>query len=262
MVDVLVIAPIGRYLPLISGALIRLMMVTNIKSSIKVYCGCSLGSLLSLMLTLGYTPKEILLDLIDNKDIHLGDMVNITNIKSKIQQLLIDKLGTIPTLQQLYYATGLSLVTTTFNLSYGRTEFLSYETTPDLSTDEAVIMSMNIPLLFYNIEYQGCNYIDGSIGNPYPVNYFDNGSNRVLGISYQSVEDYTVNPLGPSSNVTRYIYRIIEVLSSQIQTNIRKSTSSKCYHLTLDVENKYSIEDMILSGYNQADTFINNIVIS
>jgi predicted acylesterase/phospholipase RssA len=257
MVDILVLGPIDNYLPLFCGALIKLM---SVKLDIKVYCGCSLGSLIASMLVVGYTPKEILLELIDNKDISLDDVSNIINIKNRIQQLFIDKIGIIPTLRQLYYATGLSLVTTVFNLNYGEVELFSYDTTPELSTDEAVIMSMNVPLLFYDIRYRGCSYVDGSIGNPYPVNYFDNGINRVLGISYKSSITNTTITTTTTTNPARYLYRIIGMLSNHIGDGIRRSTSDKCHHLILNVSDKDSIESMIISGYNQTSTFINNII--
>jgi len=67
----------------------------------------------------------------------------------------------------------------TANLSRKRTEFFSYQTSPDVAVADAVRLSMSIPLFFEAIRFDGKEfgkgdyYVDGGLFDNYPIHLFD-----------------------------------------------------------------------------------------
>jgi len=65
------------------------------------------------------------------------------------------------------------------NLSRKRTEFFSYQTTPDVSVADAVRLSMSIPMFFEAIRFDGIEFgkgdffVDGGLFDNYPIHLFD-----------------------------------------------------------------------------------------
>ena len=65
------------------------------------------------------------------------------------------------------------------NLSRKRTEFFSYQRTPDVAVADAVRLSMSIPLFFEAVRFdgnefgQGDYYVDGGLFDNYPIHLFD-----------------------------------------------------------------------------------------
>ena len=65
------------------------------------------------------------------------------------------------------------------NLSRKRTEFFSYQTTPDVAVADAVRLSMSIPLFFEAIRFDGKEFgkgdyfVDGGLFDNYPLHLFD-----------------------------------------------------------------------------------------
>jgi len=65
------------------------------------------------------------------------------------------------------------------NLSRKRTEFFSYQTTPDVAVADAVRMSMTIPIFFEAVRFDGKKFgkgdyfVDGGLFDNYPIHLFD-----------------------------------------------------------------------------------------
>lgn len=273
--DALVLGPGGMKGFLELGALIKLYN-SKFLENIKIYVGCSVGSIIALLLVSGYTPNQIVKEAAkasifeDITSLCLSDIKNNTGlisnkqIKEKLESKVRKKFGFIPTLQQLYLSTGFEYISVTLNLDKDQTEFLSFKTEPNLSCVEAALLSMNIPFLFYKIQYRGCVYIDGAFGNPYPIDIVDDGKTNILGISILSGNTLEIS----NSNVLCYIYKVIQSSMTQIRLRIEKSCSEKCKHLilqsptidttglTIDEETKVK---MLISGYRIAETFLNSL---
>lgn len=240
--EICVLGPGGMKGFLIIGALIKLFK-TGYLDEVHTFIGCSVGVIISALLASGYKPEEIAEDALqvdifhDSIELTLSDFKNNVGIISNrdIKKLLSDKIiarfGKIVTLKELYDITGITLVSVTLNLTTDTTEYLSWETEPNISVVDAALLSINIPLLFYKLEYKGNIYIDGAFGNPYPVDYLDNGKRKILGISITSRVPNTIDPVATDN--MRYIYKVAHASITQLKKKIDASCSSQCRHLTL-----------------------------
>ncbi len=105
------------------------------------------------------------------------------------------------------------------NLSRKRTEYFSYQTSPDVAVSDAVRLSMSIPLFFEAIRFDGEEfgkgdyYVDGGLFDNYPIHLFDqpdfarlnpfykNGINwETLGLFLKSEEiESATDPLLPNN---------------------------------------------------------------
>lgn len=275
--EVLVLGPGGVKGFLELGALILLESEGYLKN-ITTYVGVSIGAIISLLLVAGYTATEIISDAIetnllqDLSSINFKDIKENTgllsnrSIKEKLITRLEDKFGFVPNLEQLYMITGLEFMCVTMNLSKDRAEYLSRHSDPSMNSVDAVLLSSNIPLLFYKLKYKGSVYIDGAFGNPYPVDQYDDGSRDILGIYITSGD--TTRKVTEDFHITMYLYKIIDSSMIQIRDRIIQSSSNRCKHLclysptidttglTLDMKVK---SQMVLQGYYAAKKFIEDI---
>ncbi|CAH6420767.1 Patatin phospholipase [uncultured virus] len=175
------------------------------------YCGVSAGAIISLLVVAGYQIREIVgeastlnlfkdLDnltvqsIIDNKG-----LISNEPIRKRLTQLVLNKFGTIPTLWGLYMQTGKAYVAVTLNATDEECEIMGPFTHPHISCVDATMFSMNIPFVFYQLIYQGKTYVDGALGNPYPVDYFDDENTNILGIYMK-----TVNNIGTRNKNINY----------------------------------------------------------
>ncbi len=272
---VLVLGPGGTKGFLELGALL-IFEKERFLTSIRNYVGVSVGAIISVLLVAGYSVTEIITDAMDVNLFQDISSINLNEIKDnvgllsnravkeKLVTLLENKFGFVPTLHQFYMATGLTLTCVSLNLDDERTEYISWETEPTISAVDAVLLSMNIPLLFYQLRYKGNLYIDGAFGNPYPVDEYDDGKTNILGICITELKENSSVDL----TKVRYIYKILVSAITQNRKRIRSSTSERCKHLELtsptldgigllvDIQMK---SRMVFIGYNEAIKFIKRL---
>ena len=168
---------------------------------VDTYCGVSVGSIISLLIVAGYPIREIVKEAATFDIFRDMESISITNIitnrglistegvRNKLINLVIAKLGVVPTLHGLYMQTGKSLVTVTLNATDEKCVIMNPFTHPQISCVDAVLFSMNIPFIFYQLIYQGKTYVDGALANPYPVDYFDDEKTKILGIYIKTLHD-------------------------------------------------------------------------
>src|SRR5688572_17633724 len=220
---VIVIGPGGIKGLMILGFLSPLEQ-SGLLNKVDTYCGVSIGAIISLLMIVGYKIREIIgvaskIDIF--KDASLLDVTNMINHKGlmsneparqKLIELVLAKLGTIPTLYELYMQTGKSLITTTLNATDELTEYMGPFTHPKTSCIDAVMYSMNIPFIHYQlIDSRGKTYVDGILGNPYPIDYFDNDQENILGIYIKTMYEDINTGLTTSS----YGYKLLEATINQ-----------------------------------------------
>ncbi len=184
------------------------LYTTNKLNSIKYHVGTSVGSIISYLLIIGYTPEHILThiclqDLVPdlNKTMLSSCIAKLTKIVSstdKVQHLeeilsiilkqgiikyekihnilhdmTISKLHFIPTMADLKYLFDKHLVCTTYrfnkNTKHGEIYYISDISDPDLSCLDAVRMSSNIPIIFGEHVKDGYSYIDGGLLDNFPI---------------------------------------------------------------------------------------------
>lgn len=242
----------------------------------SIWQGCSIGSAIALLVVCGYSITEIINDCLsvniinDITDINLDHitekpgLLNIKSVENLMKQRVQQKFGMIPTLKQLYMVTGILLEMATFNVDKERSEYLSKDTEPNLSCVEAAIMSMAIPGLICPRIYKGYAYVDGAVGDPYPILEYDDGTKRVLGVyidSEQSSHSSDKNPI-------RFLYRCAQGSMKRLRDRSIKSASNMCKHIPLrtpitdttglSFDNNTKIS-MIEQGYKSGKIFMNKV---
>jgi predicted acylesterase/phospholipase RssA len=242
---------------------------------IDTIVGCSVGSIIGLLLIVGYTSLEIITEVfgtvlfddigaLDFKDAGKNTgIMNHEKIRITLTKLIRLKMGMVPTLHQLYSTKRIIFSVVTYNLTDDKTVYLTAETDPDLSCIDAIILSCNIPLIFYRSKYKGCTYIDGAFGDPYPILKYDTDDNKILGIYIDSDTDDTED-----GDAWWYANRIIKCSMNELRRRSIKNSSSRCRHLRLTKKGltgslfSYTTDDrrrMISSGYSSARDFYQEI---
>ena len=281
--NVMVLGPGGAKAYMELGALLKFESLGYFRH-VTHWTGCSAGAAIALLIVAGYTITEIIretfaIDIL--KDI--TDLLNnITGLESlmhilerkglfsnrQVQQHITKKIqqkfGNVPTLRQLYMATGLHLTMVTYNIDKERVEYLDKDSEPNLCCVQAAMMSMAVPFLMQCRLYKGCEYIDGAVGDPYSIGIHDNGENIILGIYVLSdTQDSDKN-----ASKIKYLYRVGHASINQLREQNIKYASDRCKHLPLvsplldttglsfSDENK---EELMKIGYRAATQFVEKL---
>lgn len=247
--DILVLGPGGIKGFFLVGAL---MYFENTHpqwlTGLKKICGVSIGAIIGLLLTAGFSMTEIIrealeIDLFrDLTSLKFKDFEGVSNrlgllsnepIKELLTAKLKEKFGKVPTLYQLYQATGIEFSSVAVNLTEDRAEHFTVETHPRLSCIDAVLRSMNIPLAFYRLEEDDAVYVDGAFGNCHPVDYFDDGVTSILAIAVESTTATAGNKTVTIVDLLLDLYKCINRSFKSLREHNIKNSSSACQHLIL-----------------------------
>lgn len=195
---------------------------------VRIYAGTSIGSVISLLLICGYTPMEVfnaiynMSHFFDVGDCHdMWDVVKFMGLMSiraftdRIGELVVEKLGSIPTLRELRKLTGKTLVVSAANVSKMRCEYYTHRTHPDLGCVNAVKLSSNLPLVFQRIRYDDCYVTDGGMMDNFPLQYIDDGKMKILGI-VTTGSDFSLS----DEKFVGYFYRLV-VMPINANTKLR-----------------------------------------
>lgn len=241
-------------------------------SEVTTFCGVSVGSLISLLIICGYTVREIineavLLDIFNDIEsfdvgsvIENSGLISSEPIKKHLTNLVINKFGIVPSLQGLHSMTGKSLVTTTLNVTDEEPIMMNFFDHPEMSCVDAVMYSINIPFVFYQLSYNNKICVDGGLANPYPIDYLDDGNTEILGIYMRTVNSK------PISSTMSYYHKIVNSLMEQRRVDIIRNSSDKCVHVRLEVgvsgvsaTFRMTIQEkanILVEGWNQGREFL------
>jgi predicted acylesterase/phospholipase RssA len=259
----------------------------GILKHIDTFCGVSIGSIIALLYITGYTIREIVFEAtklnifsdLYNLDIKTSlfnkGVVSNDKIKNRLSNLIYDKLGSIPSLFDLYKLTGKSFVSVSLNTTDQESIIMDPFTHPNVPCIDACMYSINIPFVFYQLYYNNKLMIDGAFANPYPINYFDDGNTNILGLYVSSKKSINLNIVNNIEDeefneisVLDYIDKIINYLMELIKNNYIDNSSSKCKNVQiftlLNNTFKYDINieekaKMLVNGYNEGRFFIKNL---
>lgn len=215
------------------------------------YTGCSVGSLICLLIIIGYTKKEIY-DLIYNIDFSEFQELKIINLiescgldkgiklNNFYQALLLNKnINTNITFLELYKKTNKILTMVSVNITKGICEYHNHINNPNMSVLLAIKMSTNIPILFSPILYNNNYYIDGAFLDPVPYNYNKNTKK----ISIALLDDYEYNFLKKNinfvnhlNNTLEYTLELLKILYLNYNKKIYKKMKNMIY-LNFDIDN-------------------------
>jgi len=246
-------------------------------SEINILIGTSAGSLISVLLAMGFKINEIIeiytsqdLNSKFNIDITNIDVINNINITERIneksiysnkiilkscEEMLIGKTnGIIPTLLDIKNKYNKEVVICTFNLTKNKLEYLNYLNSPDLLVTHACAMSSCIPLAFNPIEYNKCFYIDGGMKENYPINCTKNYSDiNFIGFCLNFSSNYI------KMNFLEYlIYFIFENPRNNQDKMIKKSKNCKSYCFDIIYDNKREGQSLFCVNEKIILEYINN----
>ena len=237
---------------------------------INTYIGTSAGAIIGYLLSIGYTPIEIMIYLCTKqilekiKNFNVVAMMNGSGATSyvylheQLERMTIEKIGKLITLKDLYDNYGKKLICVTHNLTINKIEYLSHETYPDLPCLIALRMSSNLPFIFDHFKYLGSFYIDGGISNNFPINKGEEEGKKILGIVITKMSDNFSKD--PGKNMIEYIYQLMSIQIECNTVNMIDNSSDKStiiplkpdatffFNFNLDSHSKL---EMFSHGYTQ-----------
>lgn len=147
----------------------------------RKYVGTSVGAIISLMLSVGYTTYEIMLmssavqfsypsveDIVSSAISGYGIMKENPYVEM-IGILLRAKYGFIPTMKELHTLTGKELIVVGSCITTGNVAYISHLTFPEMPCTVAIDISSRIPFVFTPILYDGHLYLDGGLHDHFPI---------------------------------------------------------------------------------------------
>lgn len=231
---------------MVSLGALQYLSDNNMIHGIKKYFGTSSGTILSLLLIVGYKPIELLTFICTEKVYKKMGGLNLTNIfltgkplmsfepiKEALELLIVEKLGYTPTMRDLKEHFDVEFTVTTYNLTDDKREYINHKTHPDLSVISAIRMSSSYPLLFEPYCCDGKLYLDGGIVDNFPIERTD-PNEKSLGV-------ITLNPQKKYSHELNNIDFALKLLQIFIQTvTIDKIKRTKnCDIIVLDTHSAF-----------------------
>lgn len=192
-------------------------------NNLKYYSGSSVGSLIISLLAIGYSPLELLTIMCDPYFSSQFGTLNVGNIsslmglfphsilRSKLEELVLIKLGYLPTLEDLLQNFNKYIVITAYCLSEKDPAkskvFFNPISHPNISLIEAVILSCNIPGIFQQACWDGKVWIDGACSSVFPIQALQEAcppNCPILGISLKT-------ELADLNTLPGYFYAIVSI---------------------------------------------------
>lgn len=218
---------------------------------IKGIAGSSAGTIIAVLLAIGYKPDEInnimnemdFASIVDDKIGYLRDGYNFitkygicegNTIMKMMGKLIKAKTGNADyTLIDLYKEKKIKLIITATNLNKRKTIYM-YHDHPEtqyanISLRTCIRISTSVPFLFEPYELNGCLYCDGGVLDNFPIHCFDDPDNpgsleekycdntpnfKVLGLRLSS-NTHEKNKINKIGNLYDYAYSFIDSYSTE-----------------------------------------------
>ena len=247
------------------------------KIDIKELIGVSIGSIMGLLYVIGYTSKELEIEII-NKNLSEMHKIKILNFLTKygiddgkkiikwLSDLMNKKnISSDITFNNLFVLTNINLRVAATNLNKYNHTFFDKDFSPELKVLDAIRFSISVPLLFSVEKYNDDIHVDGALVNNYPIQIIpDYLLKNTIGIKLQLDDttpfDHTIK------DITNYIYHIIICLYNRKKYNLEHKYKKQTIFIDSGhinpVNTKLTCEekqDMIKSGYNATQLFFNYI---
>jgi predicted acylesterase/phospholipase RssA len=236
----------------------------DILNSIKIFAGTSIGSLILLLIVIGYSPNELyeFVKIFDFSKLNICDInILITKYGLNDGNIVIEILNNFLTkknynkditFKELYDKTNKELIITTTNINKRCCEYLSYKNYPNLSVVMAVRMSISLPLIFTPVKYNNNLYVDGSCMDNLPIEIFKE-QEKIIALYL----DDDIDEQNEINSFELYGYSVLNSIMNQKIIN-KKNTiiiyikSINSANFNIDLNKKINLYEI---GYNSVYKF-------
>ena len=229
---------------------IKFLQEQELHKSIKNVVSSSAGSIIAFFFCIGMTHKEMRstmkkgIDLYTQKEVEIDDVLDIfdtlgiddgkvfEDIGSEVLQKYFDKSDM--TFIEFAKHTGMNLVIAGSNISQARTDFFSVDTYPEMSVLKAMRVSISIPFIMKPIIYKNNIYVDASLFNNFPIEYFSSTIpfKNTIALYLQCTFKSPTDPA--SLSLFSYIRLLID--SMFVKLNTKPILESKKNNIILEME--------------------------
>jgi predicted acylesterase/phospholipase RssA len=183
--------------------------------------GVSVGSLLGLLLCVGYSSQDLekvlcAADLRKMSDVRIQNLLskfgldNGNKVMNWIGELLHQKgLSRDITFSQLKRFTKKDFVVYACNVDDRSMDSFCARNTPNLKVLDAIRMSISIPFYFTAKKYNGKVYVDGGVISSFPIDLVERDYTNVLGVKFKTLRENATpeNLVNFCSNVMSCVMR-------------------------------------------------------
>jgi len=237
--------------------------------NIDTYIGVSSGSMLSMMLIIGYKPEEIL-RLIKKDNIFqiLYNSKNFSNIfngkgifdytiiDEYIQKLTFEKTGKhVITFKDIRETFNKRLVICSYNETQHKAVYFDSANTKydNITCNVAIRCSSNLPYIFSDFFMDNCEYIDGGVCDILPIHIADNKSHDVIALVTNLYSESRFTNDKNNSILKKLINRIQIPIWQLLQRRIdNASPKVKIININLDA---FPIYEFNISSTDVMDMF-------
>lgn len=243
---------------------------------IDTFVGSSAGSIVGFMTVIGYSPREACdffmtvgvqahaVNELDIFDAMFGPQTFLDTLGfddgSRWLAFLGDALEAKRGCRDISFGdlakmTGKVFVVCVTNLSKVCREYLSVDTTPDLSVLLAVRMSTSVPILYVPVKHRGCIYVDGSVLDNCPIassTTSRGGPPTTLAMYIHSEPDTddTATEPNPSPSAFEYICMLMGAVMSHAQSNNGNTSSAGSAGHIMRVDVPVPASSMMTCGFD------------
>jgi NTE family protein len=252
----------------------------NLLVDIKTIVGASVGGIIAILYSIGYTPDDMynFIDLLDIKKLKnynpAGFLLNYGLDDGKKFDFVISRLleaknfNPNVTFMELYKKSNLNIILSTVCLNDKQVYYLSHQNTPDLSIMIAARMTSCVPIYFVPIKYKGKMYIDGGCIDDYPIQLFEDRMDEVIGVYLSENREY----IKDITNMEEFLLNLMHCFFEGMKCNSIKgfgkntiliklpSNGSGVSALNFDINN-ITKKDLYDRGIKAANMYINSKLI-
>ena len=188
---------------------------------IKDIIGISIGSVIGLLIIIGYSIDEIINIFIDINmekfsDIKVSRLLTDYGLDNGIlgtkllKALLANKSIDINiTFEKLNKDFNKNLIICGTNITLGKAEYFNFKNNPNMKVLDAIKISTSFPFIYTPVKYNENLYIDGGLLSPYPIDYFDNKNELIGFLIHRETELISVYD---TSSIEKYYGSLLNIV--------------------------------------------------
>lgn len=238
--------------------------------------GVSVGSIIALMIAIGYSSSE-LKDYVMDKDFKNLTDINLQNflykfgldsgknimewVQEALEKKTIDKSITF---KQLHDITGVKLTVFTANLGTKQLTQLDYVTVPELKVIDAIRLSISIPFVFTAKKLNGSVHVDGAVIDNFPVQCVSENPERCLFVTFESLNEEDSHDVTSFVDFIKAVWSCMRVTASHPSVDVGEervmripSFISDGLDFSMPTEKK---EEMIRQGYDKTEQTFQQLI--